>query len=49
LWDVAIFAEQIPQEFLNIFGWTKQEYENEILKRVDKEFTTLLNASCLSN
>jgi len=52
LWDITIFAEQIPQELLNTFGWTKQQYENEILERVDRDFIELYEefcGSCLSN
>jgi hypothetical protein len=48
LWDVAIFAEQIPQELLNVFGWTKQQYESELLERIDRDFEELCE-SCLSN
>lgn len=48
LLDAAIFDEQIPSELLTIFGWTKFQYENELLKRIDEEFLEF-DTTCHSN
>lgn len=61
LWDEIIFSHLGVDDamkyhviLLDMCGWSETEYEEEVLARVDKEWTTLhreivYGTSCLSN
>ena len=41
------------RELLNMFGWSKEDYERELLSKIDTEwsaihFDTVLNSICLN-
>lgn len=58
LWDEIIFsylpakyAIAIYPSILEMFGWSKKEYEKELLKRIDEEWVNIhkVSTKCLSN